>query len=139
MQAIIDTIYILDIVIQFRTTYFDKMTGNEIWDLRKISRKYMKGSFFIDLLATVSIVPNIFGIQGWWSGLEFFGLLKLLRINRFRHVITNSNQNAETKALLVILYVVFILIVYIHFIACFIWWTFNRQDDWVAPKEFGYL
>ena len=99
----------------------------------------MKGRFFIDALATLSIIPNIFGIKGWWSGLEFLGLLKLLRINRFRHVIKNSNQNAETKALLVIFYVVFILIVYIHFIACFIWWTFNREGTWVAPKEFGYL
>ena len=49
----VDTIFWLDILLQFLTTYNDKRTGEEIFAPKKIALHYMfKGSFVIDFLST---------------------------------------------------------------------------------------
>ena len=52
LNSLIDFMFFLDIIITFRTTYFDR-GGNEIYDPKEISRHYLKGQFWSDLLATI--------------------------------------------------------------------------------------
>lgn len=47
-----DVIFGIDIIVQFRTTYFS-VEGEEVRDWKKIAKRYMKGMFFIDFIATV--------------------------------------------------------------------------------------
>ena len=49
----IDVVFILDIILNFRTTISDFITGEEITDKRKIARKYFFGRFFLDLVAAI--------------------------------------------------------------------------------------
>jgi hypothetical protein len=50
---IIDAVFLIDIVINFRTTYIVEATGQELIDPRKIAIQYLKGRFIIDLFASV--------------------------------------------------------------------------------------
>ena len=81
MSYFIDFLFFLDILLQFRTTYFS-VEGMEVKDMKLIALRYMKGMFFIDVIATIP-----------WSIFESIPLLVLLkifkvtRITRFSKVI----------------------------------------------------
>lgn len=50
----IEGIFFIDILLEFRTTYIDEQTGEEIYDPRKIAKTYIKGIvFYIDVMAIV--------------------------------------------------------------------------------------
>ena len=46
-----DLIFFLDMVVVFRTTIFSDDT--EVWQCKKISKHYLEGRFFIDLVSTI--------------------------------------------------------------------------------------
>ena len=53
-NSVIDLIFIMDIVLRFRTTYIDPISGEEVMDSMLISMKYLKSySFYIDVISTV--------------------------------------------------------------------------------------
>lgn len=43
----------MDILLTFRTTYYDPVSGDEIFDTRMIAKRYLMGRFIIDFLSTV--------------------------------------------------------------------------------------
>ena len=66
-------------------------------------------------------------------------MIKILRIRRISKIIGNLNQTQETKALLKVLNMVFILIVYIHIIACLLWKVFSIEKSWIPAVDFIYV
>ena len=51
---LINIFFILDLVVNFRTTFVDTKTGVEVFEPNKIARRYIFGGrFFIDLLASI--------------------------------------------------------------------------------------
>ena len=56
ISAFIDFIFLVDVILNFRTTYFHSSTGDEVFDLKKIAKKYVFGGRFgIDILATIPL------------------------------------------------------------------------------------
>lgn len=53
LNYIVDTIFFIDILVSFRTTYINERTGAEVRDVKMIMQYYLRGQFTIDLLATV--------------------------------------------------------------------------------------
>ena len=52
----IDLVFILDIILNFRTTYIDLMSGEEILDPFLIAKKYLESKqFYIDVLSSVPL------------------------------------------------------------------------------------
>ena len=47
--------FFIDIVMNFRTTFFNSRTGEEIIDKKMISKHYLLGQFIIDILSTVPV------------------------------------------------------------------------------------
>ena len=52
LDRVIDVIFAIDIFIMFRTSYKDPKRDIMIDDSKKIALNYLKGRFFIDLLAS---------------------------------------------------------------------------------------
>jgi hypothetical protein len=52
-NSIIDGIFFIDLIFNFRTTYFSVRTGEEIINSKKIAINYLRNSFCIDLLSTI--------------------------------------------------------------------------------------
>jgi len=52
INSMIDFFFILDILVSFRTTYIDNR-GDEVFDVYRIARKYLKIMFWIDLLTVI--------------------------------------------------------------------------------------
>ena len=53
INLLIDMINAIDIVLNFRTTFLNKLTGQEVTQPKEISRAYLRSSFIIDLMATI--------------------------------------------------------------------------------------
>jgi len=55
LNASIDILFLVDIIVNFRTTVMHPKLGEEIVQPKEIAKQYMKGRFWVDLLATVPI------------------------------------------------------------------------------------
>ena len=53
INSVTDVLFLVDIVLTFRTTYINTATGDEITEPKKIAMQYLSGRFWIDLLATI--------------------------------------------------------------------------------------
>ena len=54
-----DFMFLIDIFVQFRTTFFS-VEGEEVTDWKRIAYRYMRGMFMIDLIATIPW--SLFGV-----------------------------------------------------------------------------
>lgn len=50
---IIDSLFLVDIILNFRTTFFLGSTGEEITEKSLIVKHYLKNNFLIDLVSTI--------------------------------------------------------------------------------------
>jgi len=55
LDWLIDFLFLVDIFINFRTTVINSKNGEEITDTKELAKEYMKGRFWIDLLATIPL------------------------------------------------------------------------------------
>lgn len=53
VNALIDSLFGIDIIMNFFTTFFHPTTGEEISDKKEIAINYLRGMFFLDVMSTV--------------------------------------------------------------------------------------
>lgn len=97
LDRVIDAMFALDIVTNFRTIYIDARSEQVVSDSKKICWNYLKGRFIIDLLASIpfdslaSISAYLFARDGAVidsSTSEFLSMLKLTRLLRLGRMIS---------------------------------------------------
>jgi len=129
INHIIDVIFGIDIVINFRTTVPNDISGEVITQPNLIARAYLKSRFILDLLATIPfdiIFVKVLGTK--ISGnLSLLSLLKLFRVLRLFKIISYMNASESIKYSLKIFKMIFFLIMYIHCQAC-AWFYFTSID-----------
>ena len=94
----IDFLFVVDIVINFRTSFMHPRTGEEIMDPKKIARHYLVGGrFMLDLLASIpfDLIATLAGAED--TSLNAFGLLKLIRILRLGKIILYMRAREDIK------------------------------------------
>ena len=108
-NSVIDLLFLLDILVSFRTTFINQKTGDEINDPKLVAKHYVGMSarthpaasrFWIDFLATVpfdTIAEAIIADEGNTTALQLFGLLKLVRVLRLGRIITYMNLKDDVK------------------------------------------
>jgi uncharacterized membrane protein len=141
-NGIIDFFFIMDVIINFRTSYTNATTGEELTDCKSISLNYIKTRFFIDFIASAPfdyftlIIP---GTSGNTFILQFFSLLKLVRVLRLGRLITHLNLKNEVKTSLKLTKLIFFIILYVHFLGC-IWFYITKQnEEWIPPLDYVYI
>lgn len=62
LNNLIDTMFAFDIIMNFRTTTMNRLTGEEIVAKKEIQNNYIKGQFIIDILSTIpfDLVASLF-------------------------------------------------------------------------------
>lgn len=113
-DSLVDFIFMIDILINFRTTYLSADTGDEIYDPKLIAKDYLKGRFIIDVLSSIPFDK----LSGGNNFLPLLGMLKLVRLSKISVVITNLNIKSGSKALLKVGWIVVSLLLCLHIIAC---------------------
>lgn len=114
----IDVVFMLDIILRFRTTFIDSVTGEEIMNSFQIGKKYITSpTFAIDVLSTVPLDDFL---PSRTTFFQLLGLLKLIRIFKISTVILNLNTGQEIKAACKVAFLILMMIFYIHWVGC-IW------------------
>ncbi|XP_042559659.1 potassium voltage-gated channel subfamily H member 2a [Clupea harengus] len=123
VDLIVDILFILDIIINFRTTYVnnnDEVVSHPV----RIAVHYFKGWFLIDLVAAIP-----FDLLIYRSGEEtttLIGLLKTARLLRLVRVARKLDRYSEYgAAVLFLLMCTFALIA--HWLAC-IWYAIGNME-----------
>jgi potassium voltage-gated channel Eag-related subfamily H protein 5 len=119
----INGIYFLDILVSFRTTYYNN-DGEEIYDPLMIAINYFKTLFVFDVL--VCIPFNYF----IWTDTDIMKIVSILKITRFPRLMKMINRlemRDDSKAIFGILVMTIYLFVYIHIVTC-LWYYLISID-----------
>lgn len=141
-NGMIDFLFMLDVFVNFRTSYVHEATGEEVKDTKKIAMKYLKGRFWVDMLASVPLDFFSYAFSNDKSNaflLQMFGCLKLVRVLRLSRLITYMNLKNDIKMSLKLIKLIFFLIMYLHWLGC-IWFFIVKQDEtWLPPLDYVYV
>ncbi len=137
LNVAIDMAFVADIVINFRTSYVSKQSGEQVVEPRRVFRNYCMGRFWLDLASTLPFEwINLLFNSGMGELFNLFGLLKVLRIMRLQNIIKNLNIREQLKMTLKIFNFCFLLVLYVHLVAC-VWYYLVRQNkEWIPPLDF---
>ena len=86
----INALFFIDVIIAFNTIFVN-FDGEEVTDRMKIASKYLRGSFFVDIVSS-------FPFDLILEELSVLGLLKVVRIARLTRIINKASVEVETKA-----------------------------------------
>lgn len=141
-NAFIDILFMVDVFINFRTSYINSKTGEEIFDLKSIAKNYLKGRFWVDVLASLPL--DFIGLlflseNGDTMAFELFGLLKLVRVLRLSRIIMYMNLKDDIKMSLKLVKLVFFLVMYIHCQGCAWHMIVKGNEKWIPPLDYVYI
>ncbi|XP_058469047.1 potassium voltage-gated channel subfamily H member 7 isoform X1 [Solea solea] len=135
VDLMVDIMFIVDILINFRTTY---VNANEevVSHPAKIAIHYFKGWFLIDMVAAIPFDLLIFG-SGSDETTTLIGLLKTARLLRLVRVARKLDRYSEYgAAVLMLLMCIFALIA--HWLAC-IWYAIGNMEKPYLEHKIGWL
>ena len=124
----IDIAFALDILVAFRTTFYDLETGDEVFNSKRTGREYLKSRFPIDLISTIPVDNIVFLFtQTKTPTLQLFSLFKLVRVTRLGRIIARLNVKQDVKNGLKLFQLIFFIVMYIHCLAC-LWFLIANTD-----------
>uniref|UniRef100_A0A3B5AID3 Potassium voltage-gated channel subfamily H member 7-like n=1 Tax=Stegastes partitus TaxID=144197 RepID=A0A3B5AID3_9TELE len=135
VDLIVDIMFIVDILINFRTTYVN-INEEVVSHPAKIAIHYFKGWFLIDMVAAIPFDLLIFG-SGSDETTTLIGLLKTARLLRLVRVARKLDRYSEYgAAVLILLMCIFALIA--HWLAC-IWYAIGNVERPYLDHKIGWL
>ncbi|XP_035267249.1 potassium voltage-gated channel subfamily H member 7-like isoform X3 [Anguilla anguilla] len=135
VDLIVDIMFIIDILINFRTTYVN-INEEVVSHPGKIAIHYFKGWFLIDMVAAIPFDLLIFG-SGSDETTTLIGLLKTARLLRLVRVARKLDRYSEYgAAVLMLLMCIFALIA--HWLAC-IWYAIGNVEKPYLEHKIGWL
>ncbi|CAO78713.1 Potassium voltage-gated channel unc-103 [Caenorhabditis elegans] len=136
VDLIVDIMFIVDIIINFRTTYVNENDEacQVVSDPGKIATHYFKGWFIIDMVAAVPFDLLLVSTNSDETT-TLIGLLKTARLLRLVRVARKLDRYSEYgAAVLLLLMATFALIA--HWLAC-IWYAIGSAE--LSHKEYTWL
>uniref|UniRef100_A0AAZ3P6U5 Potassium voltage-gated channel subfamily H member 7 n=1 Tax=Oncorhynchus tshawytscha TaxID=74940 RepID=A0AAZ3P6U5_ONCTS len=135
VDLMVDIMFIVDILINFRTTYVN-LNEEVVSHPAKIAIHYFKGWFLIDMVAAIPFDLLIFG-SGSEETTTLIGLLKTARLLRLVRVARKLDRYSEYgAAVLMLLMCIFALIA--HWLAC-IWYAIGNVEKPYLEHKIGWL
>jgi len=128
----------LDVVLNFLTTYVDP-NGDEVFDMKVIARNYLKGSFWVDFIASVPL-DNFWVLYNdtntFIEVMSLTDMLKLIRILRLARIIRFTRAKDDIKAVMNLMQLMLYLIMWVHLTGC-LWYIIIKQDnEWLPVPDY---
>ena len=142
-DAFVDIFFIIDLIINFRTAFYDKdgMREERPW---RMASHYLRGWFTIDL---VSCLPLGYigyfmddtgdGDSSNFRAIKAFRLIrlsKMLRLARIKRILTKYGNNVNLQSYINIGFTMFIIIFLAHMLACF-YYMIGTSDETLITGE----
>ncbi|CAI2375579.1 unnamed protein product [Moneuplotes crassus] len=137
----VNIIFFVDILINFRTTYIHKKTGEEVTNLSIIAINYLKLQFWIDFLATIpfDLGAELFISNSNSGFFQLFSLLKLVRVLRLGKLIAVMKVKDDIKLSLKLMRLVFFLVTYLHCLGCCWYYIVIDNEEWMPPLDYVWV
>jgi CRP-like cAMP-binding protein len=136
LQTLIDVGYLFDILLSLRTSFFNLQSGDEIFNLRLIAKRYLKsGRLVFDLLAAFPFDRIVFSLDPKSSAWKTLALLRIIRVSRLQNMLTHIRVGDEVKLVIKLMQLLLYLIMYVHVIGC--WWfmLICENETWLPPTD----
>lgn len=129
-----------DILINFRSCYVDSRTDELVEDPSKIAKNYIKGRFWVDLVASLNfdLIVGPFISDDSSAVTDIFGMLKLVRLLRLGRMVTYLSKNKSFKLGAMMVQLFFFLILLLHWMACAWYIVAHQQDTWIPSKDLDW-
>lgn len=136
LNVLIDLTFLADIFVVFRTAFIDS-EGEVVDDAKIVAKRYLKGSFTIDILSTFPLdsIIGIFVSKEVASKFKIFGALKLIRLTRLNRIIRKMAARKEIKSLLKLGKLVFFLMMWVHVQGCLMFYFLKMTGTWIPPFD----
>ncbi|KAF8794726.1 Potassium voltage-gated channel subfamily H like protein [Argiope bruennichi] len=135
IDLIVDVMFIIDILINFRTTYVNS-NDEVVSHPGKIAVHYLRGWFIIDVVAAIPFDLLLVG-KNSDETTTLIGLLKTARLLRLVRVARKIDRYSEYgAAVLLLLVATFALIA--HWLAC-IWYAIANAERSMQEPKIGWL
>jgi len=134
---LIDLCFLLDIVLNFRTSFTNPKTGIEEFDKRLVARNYVTHwRFWTDIISIIpfELIVDIF-TDSSNKTLEVFALLKLIRLLRLGRIISYLKVRQDAKVGLRIAQLLCMVLLLVHWVACLWYMLIRDEGDWIPPKD----
>jgi hypothetical protein len=126
-----------DILVSFRTFYFNNMNGDLMVDSKQIAKNYVFGGrFFFDLISSVPVSVLLLLIETQNS--SFFSIIKILKLTRlFRlaRMVSFLKLRSSLQTYLHMILIVCFLLLCIHFLNCYWMFIISVDESWFPPKD----
>lgn len=142
-DAFIDLYFIADVIVQFRTAYWNA-SGVLVVDIRDIRRKYLKGWFLIDFvcvlpLGYVGYFVADSGKEGTGSfravkSLRLLRMGKMMRLTKVYKMVRKYDNSAEIRGYIGIFGLVFLVLLASHLLASF-WFLIGSNDQVMSVDD----
>ena len=100
IDLFVDTVFTIDIILGFMQSYVDQVSGDEIFDPKKVAKHYVfQGSFFVDVMSTFPFtqIGEVAGVKSsaYYLFADVMSLLKVLRLKKILKKIRDMPINVE--------------------------------------------
>ncbi|OAF72008.1 hypothetical protein A3Q56_00198 [Intoshia linei] len=133
LNSLVDFFFLLDIVLNFHTTFVGP-SGEIISESHSIIKNYLKTWFIVDLISSLPYDLFNFSINSSISSM--FSALKVLRLLRLGRVLRKLDHYMEYGAAVLLLLIFFFLLI-AHWFAC-IWYYIGEWEAQEGIKH-GWL
>lgn len=131
IHLFISFLFIIDIVLSFRTSFLSNATSEEIKNSKLIIKHYaLSLQFAFDIISTIPfelLTP---------SNLGLLRVVKISKLYRLANIVSVIRIRNKIKVILEFLLIVLILLLFIHFSACVFYIIINSQNDWIPPEDY---
>lgn len=134
-DRLVDAIFAIDIIINFRTAFEHPKTGKLVTSWKSISLRYIvNGRFGIDLVASLPLeVVTLIPIDQ--RNLKFLGMLKMVRLLRLGRMITFLKAYQKLKFSAKFGQLVFFLLLAVHWTSWAWYLVTSNHQTWFPPKD----
>ncbi|XP_018311798.1 potassium voltage-gated channel subfamily H member 8 isoform X1 [Mycetomoellerius zeteki] len=133
-DVVVEVLFIIDIVLNFRTTYVSRK-GEVVSNSRSIAVNYVKGWFFVDLVAALPFdflyASDVYG--GEESAHSNIHLVKLTRLLRLARLLQKMDRYSQYSAVILTMLMLFFIVV-AHWLAC-IWYVIAEKERLRNDKD----
>ncbi|KER30768.1 hypothetical protein T265_13120, partial [Opisthorchis viverrini] len=141
-DIIVELLFIIDILLNFATTYVSK-SGQVVYQIREIAIHYLRGWFFLDLIAAIPFdfidTVDVRESDGFRNGVgQWIQLLKMARLLRLARLFQKIERYSQYSTIILgLLMCMFFLIA--HWFACGWYWIGRLEQESSTHREHSWL
>ena len=140
VDVIINIVFICDMLVNFRTTFIDEESGEEVIDPKEIAVNYLKSRFKIDLIGVLpwDDIARFWIAWGSSHSVNWIILIKMIRVLKVYDVISSLKVKEETKVAVQLVKILYLFVLNLH---CHGWaWHYivEQDESWYPPIEYWH-